>query len=163
MAWDDTVFAMCNGEPYKQWGVGPEGEEQAIANCNYDYSGTTCPMCQSIAGGPPCCMSYFGSVEAMCEGEPFAAWGIGSEGKTQAITNCNNDYLDGGKSGTTCPTTTPTNAPSTVRVPERRRMQQGVLNARAHWRLLINSTPRFHPLVVPRTCDVPRRTLRLRQ
>ena len=59
-------------------------------------------------------MSYFGSVEAMCEGEPFATWGVGPEGEKQAIANCNNDYTNpsGGHYDTKCPTSSPTTLPS---------------------------------------------------
>lgn len=32
----DSVYAFCNHIPILRWGIGPEGETQAIRNCNND-------------------------------------------------------------------------------------------------------------------------------
>ena len=32
---DGTVWAMCGDKKIKRWGIGPEGKDRAIANCNY--------------------------------------------------------------------------------------------------------------------------------
>jgi hypothetical protein len=32
----DSVYAFCNDIPILKWGIGSEGETQAIRNCNYD-------------------------------------------------------------------------------------------------------------------------------
>ena len=30
-----TVWAFCGDKPTHRWGIGPEGQEKAIGNCNY--------------------------------------------------------------------------------------------------------------------------------
>jgi len=37
-----TVHAMCDGKSIKRWGVGPEGQVQAIKNCNYQHRDAKC-------------------------------------------------------------------------------------------------------------------------
>lgn len=32
---DGTVWAMCGDKKIKRWGIGPEGKDRAIGNCNY--------------------------------------------------------------------------------------------------------------------------------
>lgn len=32
------VNVVCGGKPIQQWGVGPEGVDQALKNCNYEVS-----------------------------------------------------------------------------------------------------------------------------
>ena len=41
-AHEGTVLSFCNGSPFRKWGVGPEGEEQAIANCQWAANGQEC-------------------------------------------------------------------------------------------------------------------------
>ena len=49
--YDGTVWAMCSGQPYERWGVGPEGTVKAIGNCNYAYSNSGGSQYGSV-GGP---------------------------------------------------------------------------------------------------------------
>jgi cytoskeletal protein CcmA (bactofilin family) len=35
---EGTVWAMCGDKPFKKWGTGPEGQEQALKNCTYSYT-----------------------------------------------------------------------------------------------------------------------------
>ena len=41
-AHEGTVLSFCNGSPFRKWGVGPEGEEQAIANCQWAANSQEC-------------------------------------------------------------------------------------------------------------------------
>lgn len=35
-----SVWALCGDEPIHRWGVGPDGQEAAIGNCNYSVRRT---------------------------------------------------------------------------------------------------------------------------
>lgn len=37
-AYQGTVWAFCEDKPTHRWGIGPEGKEKAISNCNYAAS-----------------------------------------------------------------------------------------------------------------------------
>ncbi len=37
-AYQGTVWAFCGDKPTHRWGIGPEGKEKAISNCNYAAS-----------------------------------------------------------------------------------------------------------------------------
>ena len=94
-----SVYAMCGETPYKRWGIGPEGETNALGNCNYSYSNAKgehrdnkCPKASSIIH--PKCEKYDNSVYAMCGTKPFKKWGIGPEGESTALGNCNYSYTN---------------------------------------------------------------------
>jgi hypothetical protein len=58
---ENSVWAMCNGKLWKEWGVGPEGKDEAMGNCQYTQStsGNMCPivaedatfLCSGVYGG----------------------------------------------------------------------------------------------------------------
>jgi hypothetical protein len=41
-AHEGTVLSFCNGSPFRGWGVGPEGETQAIKNCQWAANKQQC-------------------------------------------------------------------------------------------------------------------------
>ena len=81
-----SVWAMCGSKEVGKWGVGTEGTEQAIVNCNsaavHSNKLGKCP--ETI----PRCMAHKGSVWAMCGSKEAGKWGVGTEGTEQAIKNC---------------------------------------------------------------------------
>ena len=41
--YENTVWAFCGNNPVKRWGIGPEGKDAALGNCNYaaTYEGSS--------------------------------------------------------------------------------------------------------------------------
>ena len=118
--WNDKgVYAMCGDVPVGKWGIGGEGVDRAIVNCNGErrsqYRWGKCsenlsgldndittslpndkgyPICQEKTYTPETAIRpdwNDNSVYAMCGDVPVGKWGIGSEGVRQAIINCNNE------------------------------------------------------------------------
>jgi hypothetical protein len=87
---EGSVHAFCSGVSVKRWGIGPEGEAQAIVNCNFAAERGLHGLhnCVDMLALPTC-MSHEGSVHAFCGGVSVKRWGIGPEGEAKAIGNCN--------------------------------------------------------------------------
>lgn len=97
-----SVYALCDGKPFHKWGVGPEGEAQAIKNCNWaaklsNEGAGKWGFCSSVEHFlsadelmfKPKCGEFEGTVHALCSGQSVGKWGVGPEGKEKATKNCN--------------------------------------------------------------------------
>lgn len=92
--YDGTVWAFCDGFPHKRWGIGPEGQAQAVRNCDHSYSlkGERCN--EVVSWSKPYCQTHAGTIYAMCDGHAWRKWGIGPEGQTRALGNCKHAVTD---------------------------------------------------------------------
>merc|ERR1719330_946733 len=81
----NTVWLFCNGIPSTKWGIGLEGQQAALGNCNYHHREIGKAVC-AVNGG---CRMHKGTVWLFCNGKPRHQWGVGPEGQKRALGNCN--------------------------------------------------------------------------
>lgn len=80
---DGLVWLFCQGAPVLKWGMGLEGRDKALANCNFHHRAQEACHVQGK------CRMHQGTVWLFCNNEPSRQWGVGPEGWARALGNCN--------------------------------------------------------------------------
>lgn len=90
----DTVWATCWSHKIWRWGAGKEGKEQALKNCQHASRhekrwGICEDILASARASTPKCVFRGWTVWITCGGQKESKWGVGPEGRSAALGNCN--------------------------------------------------------------------------